>query len=195
MSDSPRSPGRLVLVAAVALSLTGCVTVEVPLGGDRPTVTASAPAGAPTPAEAPDLPTEADPPSDAEAQVEQRVAELVDEARSEEGLDPLERHDGLDDVARRWSQHLSAEGLDLAHNPTFSEQVPSGWSATGENVGWIDEGGRLDPGQVAEQLHEGWMASPGHRENILRAGFTHVGVGVAHDPDRGYHATQNFATY
>ncbi len=36
-----------------------------------------------------------------------------------------------------------------------------------------------------------WMASPGHRDNILNPAFTEVGIGVAHTRSRIY-LTQNF---
>ena len=39
------------------------------------------------------------------------------------------------------------------------------------------------------------MDSPGHRENLLNPAYTHIGVGVAHNPAYGYYLTQNFAAY
>lgn len=43
-----------------------------------------------------------------------------------------------------------------------------------------------------EQAEEGLMHSPGHRKNILRAAFTHVGVGIARNTDGTLVITQNF---
>lgn len=59
------------------------------------------------------------------------------------------------------------QGLDLAHNPDYTQQIPGGWSAAAENVGWIDDGGQLTPQEVAARIHQGWMESRGHRENLL----------------------------
>lgn len=180
------------LCTCPALLLAGCVTVEVPMSGGE---TRSTSLVAPTLDEVPDLPESADPPSEEERSVEDRLFALANEARAAEGLAELERHEGLAEVARRWSQYLAREELDLAHNPGFQDQIPTGWTRSGENVGWIDAGGRLSPEEVATRVHEGWMDSPGHRENILREAFTHLGVGAAHSPERGYYLTQNFATY
>jgi uncharacterized protein YkwD len=51
---------------------------------------------------------------------------------------------------------------------------------------------------AAEEVVTGWMNSPGHRANILRADYTHLGVGAAYfaDPDFSgiptFLFTQNF---
>jgi len=46
----------------------------------------------------------------------------------------------------------------------------------GENIALNSADG--SPTEVARALVEQWMNSPGHRENILRPTFTHIGVGV-----------------
>ncbi|EYR63133.1 hypothetical protein N866_02780, partial [Actinotalea ferrariae CF5-4] len=140
-------------------------------------------------------PAPAPAPSTGARDVEVRLLALANEARRAAGVPPLQGHDGLASVARRWSELLAGEGRRLAHNPDYATQVPGGWSAVGENVAWIDDGGRLSPGEVADRMHQGWMDSSGHRENILRPGYTHLGVGVGHHPEHGWYLTQNFATY
>ena len=184
-----RTGAACAALLAAVVGTAGCVVVEVPLPSERTTT------AAPTLDETPDLPAEAGAPSAVDAEIEERVFALANDARAEEGVGSLERHDGLDAVARRWSQYLAREGLELAHNPGVADQVPEGWRAVGENVGWLDDGGVLDAEEVADRVHEGWMESPGHRENLLRDDYTHLGVGVAHDPEHGYYLTQNFATY
>lgn len=42
---------------------------------------------------------------------------------------------------------------------------------------------------------EQWMDSPGHRANILRADYTHLGVGIAANSNGDYWATQSFARF
>jgi uncharacterized protein YkwD len=49
------------------------------------------------------------------------------------------------------------------------------WNLLGENVG---------VGRSVKSLHRAFMASPGHRENVMYSRFQHVGVGVRKDPDR-----------
>lgn len=163
-----------------------------------PPATAPAPQPAPPPAAPapPPPPAPAPPaPSSGARDVESRLLALANEARTASGLGPLRAHDGLTSVARAWSEQLAAAGSALAHNPDYSAQVPGGWRAVGENVAWIDDGGTLSPVEVAHRIHQGWMDSPGHRENILRPGYTHLGVGVGHHPEHGWYLTQNFATY
>ncbi|OAD23138.1 SCP-like extracellular domain protein [Candidatus Thiomargarita nelsonii] len=48
---------------------------------------------------------------------------------------------------------------------------------TGENI-WQGQGYDVSDAQkLAELVVEAWMNSPGHRENILRQEYTHLGVG------------------
>lgn len=51
--------------------------------------------------------------------------------------------------------------------------------------------------ELAKVLVDGWMASPGHRANLLNDRYRRLGSGLSIDPDRDYcgsvYATQNFA--
>lgn len=127
--------------------------------------------------------------------ISEQLLALANQARADAGLSPLAGHPDLDAVAQAWSDELAASGQSLAHNPAYAEQIPGGWSAAGENVAWISDGGRLSESEVAARIHQGWMDSPGHRANILNPRFTHLGVGAAHNPRHGYYLTQNFARY
>ena len=60
------------------------------------------------------------------------------------------------------------------------------WSAAGENIAK----GQRDPAAVMSS----WMASPGHRANILNCGYKHLGVGLAVDSDGSKLWTQDFGT-
>jgi hypothetical protein len=61
-------------------------------------------------------------------------------------------------------------------------QAPQGW---GENIA----AGYATP----EQVVSGWMASPGHRANILHASMTHMGLGMATGGSYRYYWCQTFA--
>ncbi|MGH3042327.1 MAG: CAP domain-containing protein [Gaiellaceae bacterium] len=64
----------------------------------------------------------------------------------------------------------------------------SSWSA-GENLAWGA------PGISASQTVSRWMASPGHRANILKRGWRRVGVGAVHVRDpRGYYGAWDDVT-
>ena len=56
----------------------------------------------------------------------------------------------------------------LYHNPSLATAVKN-WSWVGENVGY---------GPSVASLQSAFMASPGHRANILDHQFTQVGVGA-----------------
>jgi len=46
--------------------------------------------------------------------------------------------------------------------------------------------------KIASTTVRGWMASPGHRANILTAYWRHEGIGIVIAPDRKVYVTQNF---
>lgn len=45
---------------------------------------------------------------------------------------------------------------------------------------------------IAERAVNGWMLSPGHRENILTPHFSYEGIGVAFASDDKIYITENF---
>ena len=97
--------------------------------------------------------------------------------RAKAGVAPLQLSAGARTVARRWSSHMAAHGM--SHNPNLSGDLAgvgvTGWHTIGENVGY---------GSSVSQVHGMFMASGGHRANILKAGYTHMGIGVVHSGSR-----------
>ena len=91
--------------------------------------------------------------------------------RSARGLAPLEVYWDLVDDARAHSATMASEDR-LHHNPNLGG-VTSGWQGLGENVG---------VGPSVSSLHDAFMASSGHRANIL-GDFNYVGVGVVKESD------------
>jgi hypothetical protein len=94
------------------------------------------------------------------------VYSLLNDARWADGQQGLLRNAALDQVAADWASTLAAAGT-LSHNPDYANQIPDGWTTAGENVAQ----GHPDAGA----MHAGWMASPGHRANILGS-YTDVGI-------------------
>lgn len=111
---------------------------------------------------------------------EQRFLELVNAVRAEAGVAPVEVAADLVEVARRHSARMAAQVL-LHHNPTLGEDVAD-WQKVGENVG---RGPRVQP------IHDAFVASEGHRRNILDTDWTQVGIGV-HVVDGRVWVTQVF---
>jgi uncharacterized protein YkwD len=107
---------------------------------------------------------------------------LLNAERGAAGLPPLSAQLQLraaaldhsrDMVERRFFDHVNPDGTD-AHQRIASTgyRVPSG-GASGENIAY-GEGARSTPAEIVA----GWMASPGHRANILRSRFDEIGIGI-----------------
>jgi len=134
------------------------------------------------------------PPSpDALRVAEAQIISLLDDTRTEAGLPALVRDSAIDAVARSWSTQLAASGV-LDHNPEYAQQIPDGWTESGENVGWLDPADhRL--ADLAAEVHQAWLDSPTHRANLVDPAYTAVGVGIAYDEAHGFYVTQDFAAY
>ena len=95
---------------------------------------------------------------------------LINRERRANGLRPLAMVAGARDVARGWSGTMASTDR-LAHNPDFSRQLGQlfpNYRRAGENVG---------VGGGVPVLHNAFMNSAGHRNNIL-GDFAYAGVGV-----------------
>lgn len=91
-----------------------------------------------------------------------------------------------DMAARHYFSHDTLGGGDFADRIQRTG-YSSGNASLGENLAW-GSGNLGSPRQIVEA----WMASPGHRRNILFRRFREVGIGVAMgDPGAG----QTGATY
>ncbi len=126
----------------------------------------------------PDLPDVEVPPSegdDALSSYETEVVRLVNEARAENGLQPLTASAEISRVARVKSQDMADNGYFSHTSPTYGTpfQMLTTFGITyktaGENIAY----GQRTPQEVVT----GWLNSPGHRANILNASFTQIGVG------------------
>jgi uncharacterized protein YkwD len=133
-------------------------------------------------------------PSSAPNSVVVRVLDLTNAERTKVGAAPLTLSAELTVAAQSYSEVL-ASGSCFEHTcgpiPDFADRDAAagyvGWTAIGENLA----GGFKTP----EAAVAGWMASPGHRSNILSASFTEIGVGVAGGSSRfGMCWTQEFGS-
>ncbi len=106
------------------------------------------------------------------AGAEAEVVPLTNADRAAAGLGALSRNSCLDSVASRFAEQMARTGV-LAHNPG------SGAGVTGCRAGatWGDNVGMSSECDTA-LLEREWMASPGHRRNILTSAFTLIGVGA-----------------
>lgn len=118
------------------------------------------------------------------------VVDLTNRERARAGLRPLvvdpvlttaaQAH-SADMVARAFYSHTSPEG-----SRPWDRAAAAGSTrrSIGENIAC----GQRSPAEVVE----GWMNSPGHRANILKPDFTHIGIGFAGGGPVGTYWTQLF---
>lgn len=108
---------------------------------------------------------------------ERDLLDQMNASRAGAGLRALTIQPGLTDLARTWSATLAREGV-LRHNPQLAADQPrygaGGWHTAAENIG---------VGGSAPAVFTAYMDSPEHRDNILRANVTSVGVGTTRAAD------------
>lgn len=100
---------------------------------------------------------------------ESRVLAATNVERVRAGLRPLTESSCATGYAERWAGVLAQAGA-LSHQSLSTVLTGCSASSVGENVAY----GNVTP----EQMVGMWMASPGHRANLLNAGYTHLGVGA-----------------
>lgn len=114
-----------------------------------------------------------------------RVAVLVNQQRAKAKLRPLKVSACATKFAGAWSTRMAKTG---AFNHQSLRPIMTGCKArgAGENIAY----GSVTP----EQMMAMWMKSPGHKANILRPSYTHLGVGMARSGASRWYGTQDFLT-
>ncbi len=113
---------------------------------------------------------------------EAQFVKRINEARVAEGLKELTVHVALIDAGRGWATKMRdtsvAANVDdciISHNPNLRTAVNAPWRKLGENVGCGDTD--------VDALHEAFMNSPKHRENIMDPTFDSIGIGIVMSGD------------
>lgn len=124
-------------------------------------------------------------------EIENSLLALANRSRLEAGLEPLRSLQALTETAERHSRdmarqgktnHISEDGRSLADRLKESGLF---FASSGENVAFSET-------FVAEFIHDSFMTSPEHRENLLDPEFNRAGIGVIQVEGKGYYITQNF---
>ncbi|NLD56994.1 MAG: hypothetical protein GX651_02525 [Methanomicrobiales archaeon] len=153
--------------------------------------------------------------------LEMRIHELTNSQRSQNGLSTLSYDTFLADIARGHSwdmvqrdffEHVNPDGDsardrgDAAGYPCIRVIGKYTYSGISENLYmghrassyYTNESGAVTSydwrtlEDIAQVTVNGWMESPGHRENILAPHLSYEGIGIAFGPDDKVYATQNF---
>ncbi|MFW6210279.1 MAG: CAP domain-containing protein, partial [Patescibacteria group bacterium] len=123
------------------------------------------------------------------------VVDLTNQERATNAAPPLRRSALLDQAAAQKAEHMVREGY-FAH---FSPDGVSPWHWFGE-VGYryAHAGENLAVHFTdSSAMVDAWMQSPTHRENIVNAQYTEIGIGTATGTFEGYRTVfvvQLFAT-
>jgi len=111
-----------------------------------------------------------------DADAVQAVINFTNEERHKARLPLLTVDPRLTDAAERHADRMAQRDR-LSHSldgRTVVDRVPSAgyeYRTVGENITWNQ--------RTATEVVDGWMASKGHRRNMLSGDFTHIGVAVA----------------
>jgi uncharacterized protein YkwD len=130
--------------------------------------------------------------------VEDLVLDLTNRARRAKGLAPLIKDDELRNVARAYSDdmlvrrffdHTTPDGV------SFDDRITGHYrhrvAVVGENIWYATGYNAANIRQLAQEIVDDWLSSPGHRANLLDPEFTHLGVGVS-ARQQTIRATQEF---
>ena len=96
--------------------------------------------------------------------------DLINQERVSRGLPGLRMQTGLAGYAGFHAGRMRDRGSMWHDMTALKAAAPTGWLALGENVG---------QGSTVAGLHRAFMASDGHRQNILRQDYNYAGIGVA----------------
>lgn len=194
----------------VLLEPTPTPDPRLPSFADQPTVTptpiaTSTPIPTPTPSPTPTFAPTSTPVPPAipvvvaplallsETEVEQWVADQLNQQRVARGLPSLNWAPELAQAARTHSQDMADRGFTghTGSDGSDSRQRMAGagydWTTEGEIIGW-------GYGGDAAKMINWWMNCPVHRPVILSSRFTDLGVGYVRDPDSewGHYWTVDF---
>lgn len=136
------------------------------------------------------------PAADSMAQMASEVIALVNEERVDAGCPELVPNEQLTRAAQAHSQDM-AENSFLDHTGSDGSNPADRVQEAGYRFRIVAENVAAGPPN-AQIAVDGWMASPGHRENILNCDLQETGVSVVENPEDpagyGLYWTQKFGT-
>ncbi len=113
---------------------------------------------------------------DLRAAVEQIFA-LGNQARAQAGVPSLAWDPALAAAALQHCRMMAAEGP-ISHQYRGEPDLSARAAQAGAHFGLIEENVAMAPS--GDAVHQAWMQSPGHRQNLLNPGVDHVGIAVVY---------------
>lgn len=169
-------------------SIPGCEPTAAPQPTVKPQPTATpVPTQKPSATQAPS--TGDDYTTQSVSAQEQKMVNLLNQDRKNNGLPALTLDPELCRIARIKSEDMRDNGYFAHESPTYGNvrdmlrSFGYAFSAAGENIA---HHANVDKAQAA------FMSSSGHRANILSSAWTKVGIGICYDRNGYIYATQIF---
>jgi uncharacterized protein YkwD len=104
-----------------------------------------------------------------------KIVQLANEARTNAGAQPLRWDAALAAAARKHCERMAAEGP-IAHRYPGELDVEERAAQAGARFSLIEENVALAP--TPAEIHEAWMHSPKHRDNLLSPDVDRIGVAL-----------------
>lgn len=124
-------------------------------------------------------------------EIERDLLAAINKERAGRNLAVLRPSVALGGIARRHSSEMARRNI-LSHESQDGKSLTDrlaaaevSFAANGENVA---RSGTF----VAGLIHQSFMQSPGHRENVLNREFDEVGIGIVRGPGDTYYVTEDF---
>jgi hypothetical protein len=120
---------------------------------------------------------------------EKLLLDAANRERTAAGLQALKWDDALAAAAREHARLLARENV-LSHQLPGEPSLEQRLARAGAKYAMVAENVAIGPNP--EEIHDGWMHSPGHRKNILNADATAVGIATTRGSG-GLFAVQDFS--
>jgi len=106
---------------------------------------------------------------------EKQIVDLANQARAQAGAQPLQWDAALAAAARTHAQRMAQEGP-ISHRYGGEADLPERAAAAGAHFSLIEENIAIGP--TPAQIHDGWMHSPGHHDNLLNPKIDRIGIAL-----------------
>jgi uncharacterized protein YkwD len=115
---------------------------------------------------------------------ESQILTMVNDERRSQGLGPLQPQSQLQAAARVQATDMACNHF-TGHTGSDGSSVRDRVEAQGYTWSWIGEN-YMVTSQGPQYAFDWWMNSQPHRDNILGANYTEIGVGVIYSADSDY---------
>jgi uncharacterized protein YkwD len=136
-------------------------------------------------------------PTPQQAEANRALLVAANAARAEAGVQSLRFEPRVERAAQDWAEYCARVGkLDhFGPKGTPNEDPWTRLRAAGYPATYEDENENAAWGQRdAAEAVAGWLASPGHRVNLLNPAWTHAGSGVAAGADGRLYFVQDYVS-